>query len=101
MQISRGIHTEVSAENVVWADSTGAGRGVSGIGEAEGESGNRGTSDDRSRAHAGIDPAEVFSGAGDRLCEGQKRHSHSAGVCRTPEKLHRAALLGARLLGID
>src|SRR6185312_4283340 len=101
MQISHCVYTEVSQESVVWAGAAGIGDGAEGIGEAEGKRGHRRALDGRSRAHAGVDTTEVFGGAGDGFCEGQKRHSRGPGVCWRKEKFYWAALLGAGILGID
>jgi len=95
MQISHCVYTEVSQESVVWAGAAGIGDGAEGIGEAEGKRGHRRALDGRSRAHAGVDTTEVFGGAGDGFCEGQKRHSRGPGVCWRKEKFYWAALLGA------
>src|SRR6266404_2667922 len=101
MQISRCIHTEISQEGVVWAGAAGTGDGVEGTGEAKGKRGHRRALDGGSCASVGIDTAEVFGGAGDGVCEGQKRHSRRSGVCWPKEKFCGPALLGEGILGID
>src|SRR5687767_13037578 len=101
MQISCGVHTEVSEEDVVWADTTGVGRSISGTGEAEGRAGDRRAFNDRSCAYADVDPAEIFSGAGDGFCERQECHSYCPGVCWPTKEFSGPKLLGAGLLGVD
>src|SRR6185437_4110462 len=89
MQISHCVYTEVSQESVVWAGAAGIGDGAEGIGEAQGKRGHRRGSITCTCT------TEVFGGACDGFCEGQKRHSRGPGVCWRKEKFYWAALLGA------
>ena len=50
MQISCGVHTEMPAQSVVCAVAAGVGKGLSGLGRAEGKQSGGGASDARSRA---------------------------------------------------
>ena len=94
MEIPCGIHTQISQEGVVWA-------GAARTGAAEGIGGDRGSLDGGSRAHVGVDCAEVFGGLSDGVCERQERDSHRAGLCGAVAELCRPAFLGSRVLGID
>jgi len=81
MQISRGVHTEVSEESVVSTVAEGTRNGVSRIGQTAGERGAGGPSDGRSCAYAALNTAEAFGVGGDGIREGQKRYSRGPGVC--------------------
>src|ERR1700679_238537 len=101
MQISCGVYYERPEENLVWSNPAGVGASFSGTGGAEGVRDNRRASDGRSCAYAALDSAEVFGGAGTGVPEGENGDPHSAGVCRAQRELRGAAVLGARLLGVD
>src|SRR5208283_5936473 len=87
--------------SIVWADSTGAGEGLSRPGPAEGKRDPRGASDARSCAYVDLHPTEIFGGAGDGVYEGENGDPHCSGVGREEEELCGAAVLGEGLLGVD
>ncbi len=101
MQISRGVHTEVSAEGTVCAVAAGPGASLSGLGRAKGQQGGGGAFDVRPRAYAPERAAEILGVERDGVHQGQERDSHSASLCGPTEELRRSAFLRTRLLGID
>src|ERR1700679_2037058 len=101
MQIPCGVHKQVPEEDPVWANPERVGAGVSGTGAAEGMRDNRGASDGRPCAHVALDSTEVFGGPGAGVSEGENGDPHCSGVCWAEAELCGAAVLGARLLGID
>src|SRR5208283_2075005 len=101
MQISCGVHTEISAQGAVSAVAAGVGAGVSGFGRAEGMQSGRGTFDARSRAHAVVGAAEVFGIERDGVYQGQECDPPCAGVRWQAKELRRPAFLGTWVLGID
>lgn len=101
MQISRGVHTEVPAQSAIRAVAAGFGAGVSGSGGAEGVQSGGGAPDARPRAYAAERAAEVFGIERDGVYQGEERDPHSTGICWPAKEFRGAALLGARLLGVD
>jgi hypothetical protein len=81
MQISCGVHPEVSEEGVVSAIEAGTGNGVSRTGATTGERNYRGAPDAGSCAHVDLDSAEAFGVIADGVHERQECDSHRAGVC--------------------
>src|SRR5210317_1714319 len=67
VQISCGVHPEVSPKDAVCAIEEAVGRGIPAVGDAKGESDRRGTYAELSRAYANRDSAQVRGVAGDRF----------------------------------
>lgn len=74
MPVPRGVHSEVSSQDVVHRASPVFGRSVSAIGRAEAESGGKGAPDARSRSYAPEDSAtvEVTGAAFRRPIQGER-----------------------------
>ena len=67
VQVPCRVHTEVPQESVVWANPAALWHSIPRACSAQGVP-NRGRAPDaRPRAHADIDPTEIFSGGGDRV----------------------------------
>lgn len=101
LQISRGLHPEMSKEDAVLPATPAPWRGVPQAGGAEGMQGGRGTFDARPRAHDAIDTTKVRGLAGGGVHQGQECDSPCKGVRRAQAQLRRPALLGKGLLRID
>src|SRR5579864_7450620 len=101
MQISCGVHTEMPAQDAVWATAAGLGASVSRLGRTKGMQGGGGTSDARSRAYAVKRAAEVFGIERDGVYQGQECDPHCSGVCWTAKEFRWAAFLGTWLLGVN
>jgi hypothetical protein len=100
VQISRGVHSQVSQEDVVRGAATASGRSVPKVGRAEGEQNRGGPSPSRSRSHVDLDPAKICGVAGDRIHQGKERNPLGSCIRRKETKLRRPALLGERVLRI-
>ena len=75
MQVSRGVHTEVSAQDPVWGAAQGIGTGVPVVGGTEGmQSGGR-APDARSRSYDVVGAAEVLGGKRDGVHQGERARS--------------------------
>src|SRR5437867_10917079 len=60
MQVSCGVHPEVSTQGDVWVDTQRTWADHAGVSTTERERGGGGASDGRSGSHDVVDPAEVF-----------------------------------------
>ena len=101
MQISCGVHPEVSQEKYSWMGTHGVGTDHTGVSATEGGRGGGGALDGRSRAHAVVDPTEVFSVGGGGVHQGQERDSNSSEVYGPGEEFRGTTLLGEGVLCID
>src|SRR6266508_2394388 len=101
MQISRGVHPEVSQEEHLWMGTHGAGTDHTRVSETEGGRGGGGALDGGSRAHVVVDTAEVFSVRGGGVHQGQECDSNSPKVYGPGEEFCRSKLLGEGVLCID
>ena len=70
VQISRGIHTQVSKKDVVRRTADVSGRSVPHAGSSEGASDRGGAFDDGSRTHADTACAKVSGFTGTRFYQG-------------------------------
>ena len=68
---------------------------------AEGKCRRGRTPDVRSRAHADLDPAEIFGGASGRVHQGKSAIHIARTFMERKRNFRRAALLGARLLYVS
>ena len=98
LQISRHIHSEVSAEAVVWGGETKFRGGVSPIGGAEAEPDRGRAFEAGSRAHVDQHSAEVGGVECGWLSERKECDPHSAALPEAGEELCWAAFLGAWIL---
>lgn len=101
MQIPPRIYPKVSKKSALWDSSQGAGTHVSGIGQAEGDSGRGGTFDGGSCPHDALGTPEILSVAGRRLLEGEERYLDCAQLPGKETELHRHEFLGTRLFRFD
>src|SRR5262247_3932552 len=74
MQISRGIHPEVSQEKYLWVGETGTRADHSGFSPAERERSGGGAPDGRPCSHAVVDTTEVLGLRGGGVYQGQECH---------------------------
>src|SRR5450631_472068 len=96
VQISCGIHPEVSAEVAVSGAAFALGGDVSRVDAATGIGGGGRAPVGGSCAHAFVDSTKVVSVAGDGVHQGKECNSHCPDVRGQAAELHRATLLGAR-----
>src|SRR5512145_1687878 len=96
VQIPRGIHSEVSAKDVVRTVEAIPWRGISQAGTAKGKPDRGRAPDAGSRAYDDCDTAEVFGIAGDWVYQGQERDPLGAGVWGETAEFCWPALLGQR-----
>ena len=72
MQISRGVHPEMPAQDAIRATAAGSGSGVPRFGGTKGMQSRGGTSDTGSRARAVVGAAEVFGVERDGVYQGKE-----------------------------
>ncbi len=101
MQVSRGVDTEVSEEELVRGVTEVFGINIPRARHAKRESGDRRASFARSCTRADLDTTEVCGGTGRGLFERQKCDSHRPRVHGSEEKLYGSAFLGPWVLCID
>src|ERR1700755_2100156 len=101
VQVPCRVHAEVPQEGAVWAYQAALGHCISRACPAQGMQDRRRTSDARPRAHADIDPAEIFGGGGDRVSEGAKRDLDWAEGGTEPPQFSGPQILGEGLLRFD
>src|SRR5262245_19279242 len=94
MQISRGIHPEVSQEKYLWVGETGTRADHSGFSPAERERSGGGAPDGRPCSHAVVDTTEVLGLRGGGVYQGQECHCDRTKVHGSGEEL-----CGARTFG--
>ena len=70
MQISCGVHSEVSQEKHLWVGQEGTGSDYPGISTAEGEQSGGGASDGGSCSYAVVDTTEVLGIGGGGVYQG-------------------------------
>src|SRR5262249_37411208 len=101
MQISRGIHPEVSQEKYLWVGETGIGADHSEFStEARYHSVGRAL-DGRAFSHAVVDTTEVLGLRGGGVYQGQECHCDRTKVHGSGEELCGAELLGEGLLRVN
>ena len=71
LQVPRGLHPEVPAQDAVWRNCGGTWGGVPRAGESRRRAGLRRGTDGGSRAHDDLDPAEVRGVAGGGIHQGK------------------------------
>lgn len=101
LQISRGLHTEMSEKDAVFPTAPAPWRGVSQAGSAEGVQGGGRTFDARSCTYDAVDPAEVRGVASGWVHQGQECDSSCKSLWGAQAQLRRPALLSEGLLCID
>lgn len=101
VQISCGVHSEISEESTVWAIEAGTWERVPGTCRAKRMRDRRGALDGRSCAHADLGAAEVFGGTGHGVYQREKCDPYRKSVCRTKKELRWAAFLGEEILGVN
>lgn len=94
MQVSCGVHSEVSAQGDVRVDTQRAWVDDEGVGPTQGERGGGGASDGRPRAHDVVDPAEVFGIRGGGVYQREERDSDRSKIYGSEEELCWVELLG-------
>ena len=72
MQVSCGVHPEVSTQGDVWVDTQRTWADHAGVSITERERGGGGASDGRSCSHDVVDPAEVFGIRGGGVHQGEE-----------------------------
>ena len=98
LQISRCLHSEMSAQGAVSRTAPTLGRGVPEARLAEGVEDRGGAFDARPRAHAAVDPAKIRGVAGRRIHQRQERDPLGPGLWGAQAQLHGIAFLGPRVL---
>src|ERR1700688_2581668 len=101
MQTPCGVHPEIPPQGALRFVAQTPGHRVPGVGTPEGMRDWGRAPDGRSCAYADFDSAEVLGIAGNGVYKGQARHPDCADLWREAKELCGAALLGARVLGID
>ena len=101
MQISRGIHPEVSQEKYLSVGETGIRADHSGFGSAERGRSGGGAPDDRPCSHAVVDTTEVLGLRGGGVYQGQECHCDRTKVHGSGEELCGTELLGEGLLRVN
>src|SRR5215831_15411270 len=101
MQISRGIHPEVSQAKYLWVGETGIRADHSGFSSAERERSGGGAPDGRPCSHAVVDTTEVLSLGGGGVYQGQECHCDRTKVHGSGEELCGTELLGEGLLCVN
>ena len=94
MQISRGIHPEVSQAKYLWVGETGTRADHSGFSSAERERSGGGAPDGRPCSHAVVDTPEVLGLRGGGVYQGQECHCDRTKVHGSGEELCGTELLG-------
>lgn len=101
MQVSCGVHTEVSAQGDVWVDTQRTWADHAGVSSTEGERGGGRASDGRPCAYDVDDPAEVFGVRGGGVHQGEECDSDRSKVYGPEEELCRVEFLGEGILRVD
>jgi len=101
MQVSCGVHPEVSAQGDVRVDTQRAWGDYEGVGPTQGKRGGGGASDGRPCAHDVVDPAEVFGIGGGGVHQGEEYDSDRAKIYGSEKELCRVELLGEGILRVD
>src|SRR5262245_14247077 len=100
MQISRGIHPEVSQEKYLWVGETGTRADHSGFSSAERGRSGGGAPDGRPCSHAVVDTTEVLGLRGGGGYQGQECHCDRTKVHGSGEELCGTELLGEGILRV-
>src|SRR5215468_3000274 len=101
MQISRGIHPEVSQEEHLWVGEKRVRADHSGFSSAEGERSGGGAPDGRPCSHAVVDTPEAFGLRGGGVYQGQECHCDRTKDHGSGEELCGAELLGEEILLVN
>src|SRR5499426_3727258 len=101
MQISRGIHPEVSQEEHLWVGETGIRADHWGFSSAERERSGGGASDGRPCSQAVVDTTEVLGLRGGGVYQGQECHCDRTKVHGSGEELCGTEPLGEGLLRVN
>src|SRR5262245_46511875 len=101
MQISRGIHPEVSQEKYLWVGETGTRADHSGFSPAERERSGGGATDGGPCSPAVGDSTEEVGRRGGGVYKGQECHCDRTKVHGSGEELCGAELLGEGLLRVN
>src|SRR5262249_37298632 len=101
MQISCGVHPQISAQGVVWAAPAVPGPGVPGASPSQREPDRGGTSAARSCPYVAQHSAQVCGGTGGGVCEGEECDSHCTHVWGARAQLCGRAVLGAGVFCVD
>jgi hypothetical protein len=80
VQVSFGVHPEVSPQSALRQSSPISGNGISRVGKATGERNCRGPLLSRPCAYADSDSPEVFGVAGSRAHQGEERNPNGPGL---------------------
>src|SRR2546427_5071620 len=87
MQVSCGVHPEVSTQGDVWVDTQRTWADHAGVSTTERERGGGGASDGRSCSHDVVDPAEVFGIRGGGVHQGEECDSDCTKIYGSDEEL--------------
>ena len=101
MQVSCGVHPEVSAQSDVWVDTQRVRIDHSGVGTAQREQSRGGASDGRPCAHDAVDSTEVLGVRGGGVHQGEERDSDRPKVYGSEEEFCGVELLGEGILGVN
>src|SRR5262245_29868989 len=101
MQISRGIHPEVSQAKYLRVGETGTRADHSGFSSAERERSGEVAHDGSQGSHAVVDTTEVLGLRGGGVYQGQECHCDRTKVHGSGEELCGAELLGEGLLRVN
>jgi len=101
MQVSCGVHPEVSTQGDVWVDTQRTWADHAGVSTTERERGGGGASDGRSCSHDVVDPAEVFGIRGGGVHQGEECDSDCTKIYGSDEELCWVEFLGEGLLRVD
>ena len=94
MQVSCGVHPEVSTQGDVWVDTQRTWADHAGVSITERERGGGGASDGRSCSHDVVDPAEVFGIRGGGVHQGEECDSDCTKIYGSDEELCWVEFLG-------
>src|SRR5215468_4315593 len=101
MQISCGVHLEVSQEKHLWVGEKKVRADHPGFSSAERERSGGGAPDGRPCSHAVVDTTEVLGLGGGGVYQGQECHCDRRKVHGSGEELCGTELLGEGLLGVN
>ena len=101
MQVSRGVHSEVSAQGDVRVDTQRTWADHARVGATERERGGGGASDGRPCSYDVDDSTEVFGIGGGGVHQGKECDSDCPKIYGSEEELCRVELLGERILRVD
>src|SRR4029077_14121562 len=101
VQVPCRVLAEVPQEGAIWADQAAARNCISRACPAQGVQDRRGTPDARPCPYLDIDPAEIFSGGGDRVLERKELDLDCAECGTQAAQFSWPQVLGARLLRFD